>query len=764
LVLCAGGHAFAQDSERLLVRVGKPYDAVVAAVQAMGGTVEYKYANVDALAVTIPRAQVPALTALMGPAAITKDMLRETPPAQALEVTDVVEDAQVLDAAGVQDLPADYIFNNTDINVDELHAAGRLGNGVIVAVIDSGTANSPLVPALTGSVIGGENFVPGDAPSATSRLNNPHGTWVGTVIAGHVIFAFNPLAFIVATVSTHAPEAIVPCPPPLPPSLTCIPMIGVAPASSIYAMKVFPSTGGGSPESRIIAAMDRAITLRRNFNNGVPSMPVSGSGTENDPFVYNSLRIDVVNMSLGGPTFFAGRDLEDSLTRTMLEVGITIVTSSGNDGFAAITGGSPGTGIGSETVGAANDFRHERILRDLQFGLGIGVLYRPSTHLQTADFSARGPTADGRLDPEISANGYATFAQGANGGLSVVSGTSFSSPTVAGAAAVLREAGPPKSTATQIRNAINLGARKGAYGDGSTAIDQGAGYLDVGRALAKLPFASKRLPDGDPCHDDDDGPGQSVERNVKEAGFGIVKFDRKDMFQARVKDLLPGQVRQFFVPVGADTDQLIVTVKNITPALPPEQQNQLFGDDILFEVVDAPTSFAEFRDIRFLNADFTATYNQPQTGLVRVALQGDWTNAGRITADVVIQRVESKLTKTTASGRVIEGEVDIIEVEIPDGTSQAVFDLHWEATWGRYPTNDLDMFIEDPNGVVNSFGASLSSPERVQINTPTPGVWTVFVEGFTVHDRKGGHGHDDGATSEKYRLRVTADGVALDEL
>ena len=68
----------------------------------------------------------------------------------------------------------------------------------------------------------------------------------------------------------------------------------------------------------------------------------------------------------------------------MLEVGITLATSAGNDGFAAMTGGSPGTGIGSLTVGASSTPAHERILRDIQFGLGLGVRYRPSNDVQTA--------------------------------------------------------------------------------------------------------------------------------------------------------------------------------------------------------------------------------------------------------------------------------------------------------------------------------------------------------------------------------------------
>ena len=55
--------------------------------------------------------------------------------------------------------------------------------------------------------------------------------------------------------------------------------------------------------------MDRVITLKKNFLAGEPSVPVSGSGTEDYPFCSNdSLNIQVVNMSLGGLTLAAGRD------------------------------------------------------------------------------------------------------------------------------------------------------------------------------------------------------------------------------------------------------------------------------------------------------------------------------------------------------------------------------------------------------------------------------------------------------------------------
>ena len=84
-------------------------------------------------------------------------------------------------------------------------------------------------------------------------------------------------------------------------------------------------------------------------------------------------------MSLGGATLFAGRDIEDQLTLAMLEVGITLVASAGNDGHAAMTGGSPGTGFGSLTVAAANTAVHERVLRDNQFGFGAGEIL-PADH------------------------------------------------------------------------------------------------------------------------------------------------------------------------------------------------------------------------------------------------------------------------------------------------------------------------------------------------------------------------------------------------
>jgi subtilisin family serine protease len=752
---------------------------VINSVRGLGAELSYKFDNIDAISVQIDRARLPELSTVAGIKAVYKETVVDAPrPVQGNARKSLAADAETpaatepLSEAQISSLatssPSDFSFNNRLIGASALHAGGNQGAGIIVAVIDTGTTNAPVVADLTGTVIGGENFVPANVDavrSATSRRNGPHGTWVGTVIAGHAAFLFS--AATTAAIRRWSPESVQ--------SNGAVPVIGVAPQAKIYAMKVFPSSNVGAPESRIIAAMDRAITLRRNFNNGVPSVPVSGTGTEDDPFVFNSLKIDVVNMSLGGPTLFAGRDVEDLLTLTMLQVGITIVVSAGNSGPAALTVSSPGSGIGSLTLGAATTPTSERILREVQlqgiFGPGAGAIFRPDDHTQTAFFSSRGPNADGRLDPEITANGFATFAQGscnngatppsfsaaclagtAQAGFAFVSGTSFSSPTAAGAAALLRKAFA-SATATQIRNALVAGADPAFLGDGSGKIDQGRGFLSVTGAAAALQSGrvSSSIPGAghDDDHGDGDDDGDSVRENIAEAGFRTVEFENNS-FSAHVANLKPGQAKQFFVRTRRDTDKLTVTLRNITPENAPANQNLLFGDDVIFHIVDAPTSFAATRVFDFFNSDQTFAIDNPQTGIVRVTLSGDWTNAGRVSADVGIVQHRTPLTPETAEGKVRQDDLIPVLVNIPAGTKVADFRLFWKHDWGAYPTNDIDLILQAPNGTLNFDGATFDSPERAVVQNPQAGVWTAYVNGFTVNGRR-----------DEWELRATADGVRL---
>ncbi len=761
--------------ERVFIRGPKPYHELEEAVQSLGGAVTRRYQNLDLIAAEVPKDRLTELMVLTDGKAARQAMMQVPRLVDAAEkkisgIGPVAVEAEAVKTLAGEELslalsvlPQDYNFNNALIGASVLHAAGNTGQGVIVAVIDTGTAKSPVVPSLflgTPSVIGGETFVAGDpVASPTSRRNDPHGTWVGGVIASHVAFGFSNGSTLIRSMKLHAPTSILaPCPNPPTVAVCFVPVVGVAPSAGIYAMKVFRSTGGGTPSEVVIAAIDRAITLRKNFNDGMPSVPVAGDGSEDNPFKFDSLKIEIVNMSLGGGTLNAGRDASDEITTKLLEVGITPVVSAGNDGFAAMTVGSPGTAFGALTLGAATTPPHERILRDLQLGLGFGAVFRPAPHVQTAWFSSRGPNADGRLDPDITANGFATISQGtcqgvaaclagtAGAPISLVTGTSFSAPTAAGAAALLRK-DFPNVLAARIRNALIKGANPFLLGDGSRHIDQGRGFLNVVKArdLLLANRVGSRIDEGD--------PSPSVRRNIAEKGFETVRFE-DETFTTRIRRLRPGQVAQFFLPSTDATDQFKVTLENVSPELPPALQNQLFGDDLFVQAVDAPTSFASQPQpfFGFVSGDTSFDIDNPQTGIVRVAVQGDWTNAGRISADLTIERTRNPQGPATGRGRVEQGEFVPFVFGVPANTSELVVELAWRENWGRYPTDDVDLLLIDlATGTLNTDGATIASPERVVIANPPAGIWIALVNGFTVH---GDHSH--------FRLRATADGIRLD--
>jgi len=721
-------------------------------VSSLGGTITNKYTNINAISVSMDSDHQAQLLSFSPNAELTKDKIFSLPEPK--DYVSIVNrsDLQILQGDALQnfidnDMPEGFEFNNILTGAATMNAAGFSGQGTIVAVIDTGTANnSSVVATLAGSVIGGENFVPGaNEPAATSTLNASHGTQTGTMIAGHGFFLINPLSTFAQSVSAHMPDSIF----NIAPTLSVLPLFGSAPDAKIYAMKVFPASGGGAPESRVIAAMDRAITLRTNYNNGIPSVPVNpGCGAEEDPCVYNSMNINVVNMSLGGGTLYAAKDLEDQLTAKMLEVGITLVASAGNEGFTAMTGGSPGTGLGTLTVGAASTVGNERVLRDLQFGFGFGNFYRPSNHHQMATFSSRGPSTDGRISTDVVANGFACLVQTANGGLSLASGTSFSAPMVAGAAATLIGAFP-KASAAQIRNAIIQGANPNILGDDSAPIDQGAGFIDV-------PNSFNLLATGKVNSDLPEGKGhKSVKKNVKSLGIKIISPEDGEIEKSHVSNLKPGQVAHFFIESEDETDQITIKIENIVASLPASDQNIFFGDDIFYQIQDAITHTEATIASGFIVADEEIVIDNPQTGLLRLAIMGDWTNAGTISADITISAVEGEEAEEASKGRIDQSEFQVESFYIPDGTTQATFELSWKNNWGAYPTDDIDFILLDPNSVPYFNGATFSSPERVVINNPTAGTWTTIVQGFTVHNVNRGKG-------SKWELRITdQNGVSL---
>lgn len=156
----------------------------------------------------------------------------------------------------------------------------------------------------------------------------------------------------------------------------------------------------------------------------------------------DSLGADVINSSLGYTTFdnpaydhtYADMDGNTTPVTHAADLaasrGMIVVNSAGN------SGGSPWQYIGAPADG------------DSVFSIGAvdswGVY---------ASFSSTGPTSDGRLKPDVTAQGEGTTVVASWGGVVQGNGTSFSSPIIAGAMACLWQSAP-QFTAQELRDAV----------------------------------------------------------------------------------------------------------------------------------------------------------------------------------------------------------------------------------------------------------------------------------------------------------------------
>ncbi|RMG31275.1 MAG: hypothetical protein D6732_14940, partial [Methanobacteriota archaeon] len=203
------------------------------------------------------------------------------------------------------------------------------------------------------------------------------------------------------------------------------------------------STIAGMDEGNLIgAAFDAEFVLAKTENIS------SETHAEEDNYAaalewFEALGVDISTSSLGysefDPTEFSYTydDMNGKTTivtracEKAFQKGMVTVTSAGNEGNSAwhyIT--APGDGFNTITVGAVN---YDNIL---------------------ASFSSRGPTADGRIKPDIVTMGVSVFAADARlKDYAYFSGTSLSAPIAAGICAlVLSEF--PYLTNKQLRQII----------------------------------------------------------------------------------------------------------------------------------------------------------------------------------------------------------------------------------------------------------------------------------------------------------------------
>lgn len=261
------------------------------------------------------------------------------------------------------------------------------GKGIRVAVLDTGIDGAH--PDLAANYKGGVSFVPGETTDG-----NSHGTHCAGTIA--------------ATINGAG-------------------VVGVAPAASLYAVKILSNSGSGN-WSWLIAGIDWCIANRMH----------------------------ILSMSLGGGGAPAALE---AMCNTAFNNGLLLIAAAGNSGAPVPPAVS--------TVGAPGRYKNVIAVSAID---GANVI---------APFSSRGP------EVEICAPGVNVLSTIPGGGYGTKSGTSMACPHVSGAAAVVWGA-HRFATNVQIWNLLgatadNLGVPgwDPLYGYGRVDVDQAAAELVV---------------------------------------------------------------------------------------------------------------------------------------------------------------------------------------------------------------------------------------------------------------------------------------------
>ena len=238
---------------------------------------------------------------------------------------------------------------------------------------------------------------------------------------------------------------------------------GVAPAAGLVGVKVLDDQGGGTT-SDIIAGVNWVVTNKALYG------------------------IEAISMSLRIPGCSDGTDALSTAVNNAQAAGLVVVVAAGNEGPGTCKIGTPSAAAGALTVGAMSDF-------------GSNGFFQ-------AVFSSRGPTADGRIKPDISAPGVqiTSASAGTVNGYLTEDGTSMATPFVTGLALLMLDANPaltPTDVKTKITSTAIDWARGGnnkTVGTTGADIDYGAGRLDAYAALqsAGAPLMTPPVP---PIHD-----------------------------------------------------------------------------------------------------------------------------------------------------------------------------------------------------------------------------------------------------------------------
>ncbi|HET9887072.1 MAG TPA: S8 family serine peptidase, partial [bacterium] len=712
---------------------------IAARVEALGGRVTYVFENLDALAVLLPPHQVDALLKSEGVNNVVRQRLVHRavvaphfPVSSRLSMPREMQGKEFVPLPGgmaerrietipVSELPQHVRGSGTSsfLGYDVLTGAAQsweaagYGEGTIVAVLDTGIY--PDHPLITGSVIGGENFVPAEEEQAIDHdedgnadglsfdwdaiENNSHGTFVSGLIAGHadlILAEDDPLA---VSVAFHSPESI---------ELTGtgtanLHLMGTAPGADLYAIKVFPYDGGGAPDARIAEAIDHLITMKRNAE----------------------LDTDVINMSLSGPVLYDGWNPLDLIVNVATANGITSVAAASNEGPALTTVGSPGSAMTAVTAGGAIDPLHIRVAAEVLFGLdaGLGTFAYPEDRIQVVDFSSRGLTGDGRVKPDLIASALLVFSStiadenedglGDTPSFGFSAGTSFSTPTIAGSAALVHAFAETKgqfASAPYVGNALVKAATPIADYEITSQREQGRGFVHI-------PAAFDNVTAGDVWNAGFPEPEHRAMAEISiHGGTG----------HGETPDLAAGETFNFLIQVPEGLASLIFDVSGVH--FSGGEQNPFLGDNLAVTIHSAKRGGAGdyIYGEELQEPVHGIVYRNPEPGTMRVTLMGSFANYGNVSGAIEVRANFNQLVPDQVfEGVLTRDEVAEHSINIPEHIPGLLVALSWHHDWTMWPTFDLDLFAENSAGEVAA--ATIDSPELLFVDNPVSGKWTFHV-------------------------------------
>jgi len=316
------------------------------------------------------------------------------------------------------------------------------GQGVVVAVIDSGITEHPDLAAQLfrnsdGSVYGYDfvadaaNAQDGDGRDANPMDPNAGAGWHGTHVSGIIAAAANDQG-----------------------------VIGVAPGAKLLEVRALGANGG--KESDLISSLQWAAGI-----------PISG--------VPNNLYpAKVVNLSLG---FIASCDgATTAVLRKLYDSGVTVITAAGNDNsYATIS--YPGNCVPTINVGASGYYGDRADYSN--FGLGVDISAPGGSQLPNSGAPMMPGTALKYTGLVLSTYNDGAEALG-NANYGYEQGTSMAAPFVTGVVALIYAARPdftPDQVWQAMKGTVTPWGSGTACGSFSASNGCGAGIINAGEAL-----------------------------------------------------------------------------------------------------------------------------------------------------------------------------------------------------------------------------------------------------------------------------------------